>query len=1155
MTAPQEVELARLLPSLQEGTKTGTLKIWGDSDRVKYIYFKRGIVELLKTRVSRTLLGKALLKRHKLSEDQLNAALERQKAASNSLRLGEILVGMGIVKESDVHQALAYQIAEEIFELFTWPTAYTEFFRGQPPLDIFEPEDLQARVSLSPIQLTREAIRRQNELQDIRRSIPSLKDVYSRTSKAYRAENETNPAISEVLSCLNAQRNVEELLDIVRAPDLVALRVLVKLVTDGDAVPLAAQELLALGQELEDRGQFESARDRYLRAEELGHPDFDLPRKIGQIGEALGDMPEACRRYMIYADRCSQAGYPDVAIQTLDRVLELDGSLHKARERRAELLAKLARALAESKSPEAPAKLAQATAEYELLLGFLTTAAEQRPILSELVALQPKRDDLREQMAMVSLELGDHAEAVIDLQELAMNALEAEELERAAGILEKILEIDSGDLMTLQSLAATYTKLGNPEGALRQYRRWVKSLEDSGLAAASRDTLVDIYEKIVELDPNDTAGRKFLAEAYEEKKHSDKAVGNYKKMVESLRATGGNDEELLEALTKLCELTPSDFDLVLERASLAQKLGKAADGSATMTLRSVAEAAQLQGDTASSQEAWTRLLAAEPGNLDGHLALAKLQVQNKEDEAAAKRCAAVFELALIAGSEDVAYEAVKLLLDAEPDVPAHRERLARIQVLRKREDEAARTLVRAARRARDDENFGLARSWSRRALELDATCDDARDLLENLKHVGANASAQPGPSPYQTGPTVKATITGGGRGTIIHSQVSSKSTKRVGGIADRLRNMKLGGPSAPRVSASEGRVISTKASSAMNKLRAMKGGGSSASQDALPADKKVSKGPEAPGDAADAAVSKKASSAMDRLRAMKSGGGSSKPPAGAATKKVSKGPEAPGEAAEAAVSKKASSAMDRLRAMKSGGGSSKPPAGAATKKVSKGPEAPGEAAEAAVSKKASSAMDRLRAMKSGGGGSKPPAGAATKKVSKGPEAPGEAADPGVSKKASSAMDRLRAMKSGGGGSSKPSAGAAATKVSKGPEAPGEAADAEVSKKASSAMDRLRALKAGGSSKPPAGASGTKVSKGPEAPGVAAEAGVSKKASSAMDRLRALRGGGGSSKPKASETKISKGPEAPGEAADAAVSKKASSAMDRLRALKAANKES
>ncbi|RMG09087.1 MAG: DUF4388 domain-containing protein, partial [Planctomycetota bacterium] len=995
-----DVELARLLPSLEEGKKTGTLKVTGDGGRKKYIYFKRGLIELLKTRVSRTLLGKALLKRHKLTSDQLTAALERQKAASGNLRLGEILVGMGIVKESDVQQALAYQIAEEVFELFTWPLVMTEFYAGQPPLDIFEPEDLQARVSLSPARLTNEAIRRQNELQDIRRTIPSLMDVYALTPHAYRAENEGNPAIAEVLSCINAQRTVEELLDVVRAPDLVALRVLVKMIHDGDVVPFSAQELLTLGQELEERGEFERARDRYLRAEELGYQDFELPRRIGQIAEALGDRSEACRRYLVYADRCDQSGYPDVALATLERVLELDPEQRKGRERYAELLVKTARTQG---GAEAEQKLAQAAEEYERLLQSLESPQERQPILAELVALRPERMDLREALAMNALEQGDHAQAVLDLQELAQGALDAGDLQRAAKIFEKVLEIDSGDIMAVQQLADTYQKLGDAQGAVRQFLSLARNLEESGLAAANPAALVEVYEKVIALDPGNTKARKFLAGAYEGKAQADKAISHYSKIVESLRASGPS-EELFEALVKLCELKPGDPELALERFTLGKKLGK---GVADVgDLRAVAEAALLSGDAKTAMEVWTGLLAEEPGDLSGHIALAKLLQQEKQDADAAGRCAAVFELALVAGNEDLAYEAVKLLLDVEPDVPQHRERLARIQVLRGRRDEAARTLVRAARRARDDENFGLAKDWARRALDLDAACDDARDLLENLKQRAAGAASQPVTTVVHQGPAVQATIVGGSaRGPQIEGK---KHSKRVGSTIDRLRSMKLGGgPKAPAPTSSEGRVLSKKASSAMDKLRAMKrGGGAQGSSAAGPAlsarpsaGQKISKGPEAPGNAADVVVSKKASSAMDKLRAMKRGGvqgSSAAGPALSAGQKISKGPEAPGNAADAAVSKKASSAMDKLRALRGGGGgggggSSAGPAPGAGQKISKGPEAPGDAADAAVSKKATSAMDRLRALRAGGGGggsSAGPAPGAGQKISKGPEAPG-----------------------------------------------------------------------------------------------------------------------------------------------------------------------
>ncbi|MGE0712947.1 MAG: tetratricopeptide repeat protein [Planctomycetota bacterium] len=1234
----QEQDFAGLLTQLQEQQKTGTLKLRSGERRLqctKYVYLKRGTVELLKATRSRTLLGKALLKRHKLTQEQLDAALERQRAASNSLRLGEILVGMGIVKESDVHQALAYQIAEEIFELFTWDEIEGEFVRGEPPQDIFEREDLQARVSLSPVQLARQAIKRQNELADIGRTLPSKQDVYAPTPRAYRSENEQAPAINEVLTCLDGQRNVEELLDVVRAPDLVALRVLARMVHEGDAAPLSAAELLGLGQALEERGEFERARDRYLRVEDLAYPDFDLPRRIGQIAEALGDVPEACRRYFVYADRCDQSGYPDVAMATLERVLELDPEQRRARERFAELLTKSARALGDG---EGRALAEQAVLQYERVLQDTPDAEDRRRILVELQSLLPEREDLKERLVHVSIEVGDTAQAVLELQDLAANALIEQDLGRAVELLEKIVELDPDDIMALQSLGDTYAKLGRTEEAVGQYLSFAKSLEASGLAAASADTLVDIYEKVVELDPENTSARRYLAIAYEGKENAQKAISNYSRMVEGLRKQDGAEAELLGALERLSELKPADLGVALERARLAKQLGRGAES--LSIFRTVAATAQVQGDDQKAMAALKELLNESPGDLDGHLALAKLQAQSGQDAEAGRRCGAVFELAVIAERYELAYEAVKHALDAQPDEPRHRERLARIQVQRGRNDEAARTLVRAARRARDDEDLGVCRQWARRALELDATCDDARDLLESLRRARVSSEFPEGQAAEPLRETVQATITGGGGAPSIQGMTSK--SKRVGNIADRLRNMKLG-PEAPRTSSSETQKLSRKANSAMSRLRALRGGdGDGDSDESGPAagvdgaasgggERAISKGPEAPGEAADAVVSQKSKSSLSKLRQLRAGGSSAEqsgPPAleaaGGGGPAISKGPEAPGEAADASVSQKSRSSLSKLRQLRAGGSSAEQSApleaagGGGGPAISKGPEAPGEAADASVSQKSKSSLSKLRQLRAGGGAAPEPAaapdaagegGGGGPAISKGPEAPGAAADPGVSKKSksslsklralrgggapemdaapaqpsetpptaqqtaastsaapSSAMERLRALRGGGGAATPsvaPAPGPGPGAVSKGPEAPGEAADAEVSEKASSALDRLRALRGGGGSAPaPAPGAASQVSPGPEAPGQAAGAAVTEKASSALSRLRALRSGGGAAASGAAAAPaaaapaaaapgaVSKGPEAPGEAADQQVSKKASSAMSRLRSLKA-----
>ncbi|MEZ6188979.1 MAG: tetratricopeptide repeat protein [Planctomycetota bacterium] len=962
----EETNLGEFLASLVDHPKTGTFKLSGPDGRVKYIYFKRGTIELLKTSRSKTLLGKALLKRRKLTTEQLDAALERQKAANANLRLGEILVGMGIVLESDVHQALAYQIAEEVFELFTWPGIKSEFYRGEPPLDIFEVEDLQARVSLSPVQLAREAVRRKKELTEIQRTIPSMRDVYVPTPNAYKSDKSNNLAVQEVFSCLDGQRNVEELLDVVRAPDLVAMRVLVKMKLDGQAVPLAGQELIALGQSLEDRGEFARARSRYLRAEELGYPDFDLPRRIGQIAEALGDTQEACRRYVTYADRCDQSGYPDVAAQTLARVLELDPNQTQARELHAEILAKRARALEEAGEPSAE-KTAAAIEEYETLFLQYGAAEDKRRVLTALMTLSPDRLDLRERQAELSLEAGDRGEAIEDFQELAMAYLEDEKLEQAVEVLRRILEVEPGEILALQSLAATYARMGRTEQAVSQYLQFAKTFEDSGLAVASNETLIDIYERIVDLDPQNTEARKFLASAYQGKEEADKSVANYQSMVDSLREQG-NSEELYEVLGQLCKLKPGDLELTLERARLARELGRSEEGAAL--LHQVADAATQTGDTKGAQAALEELLRQAPGDLNAHLALAKHEAQTKRHKRAARRCAAVFDLAVIAGNYAVAEEAVKRAMDHEPDEPEHRERLARVLVHHERNDEAARTLVRAARRARDDENLGMARQWARRALELDGTCDDARDLLENLRAAPAASgfgATERGPAPAERPATIAATITGGPKVASIEGM--------------RTKTRKMGG--------------------ALSKLRAMKGGGAPPPTEVT---EKVSPGPEGPGREAEAQVSRKAKNAMSRLKALKSGGDDAPQPS---QHKISKGPEAPGDAADATVVKKTTSAMSRLKALKSGGGDDAPQP--SQHKISKGPEAPGDAADEQVSQKASSAMSRLKALKSGG---PKPAEKSPPKISKGPEAPGEAADEKVSKKANSAMNRLRALKGG-----------------------------------------------------------------------------------------------------------------------------------------------
>src|SRR5690606_6826169 len=136
----------------------------------------------------------------------------------------------------------------------------------------------------------------------------------------------------------------------------------------------------------------------------------------------------------------------------------------------------------------------------------------------------------------------------------------------------------------------------------------------------------------------------------------------------------------------------------------------------------------------------------------------------------------------------------------------------------------------------------------------------------------------------------------GGAQTVSIETFKAK-TRKIGGIAERLRSLAGGGPVAPVPPQVDGEA-------------------------------KAATGAEGPGDAT---LSRKASSAMNKLRALKSGAassggaadadGSGEAPLTAPPAAMPKGPEGPGEAVDEGLAKKASSAMSRLKALKAGGGS------------------------------------------------------------------------------------------------------------------------------------------------------------------------------------------------------------------------------------------
>jgi hypothetical protein len=118
-----------LLQFLAAGRKSGTLKI-GRGPIVKQIYLKDGLIVGSNSNDPKELIGQALLHYGKISEDQLQVAMQAHRQSGE--RLGRALTERGFVTEEAITEVLRTRTLEIIYDLFIWEEAEFEFIENDP---------------------------------------------------------------------------------------------------------------------------------------------------------------------------------------------------------------------------------------------------------------------------------------------------------------------------------------------------------------------------------------------------------------------------------------------------------------------------------------------------------------------------------------------------------------------------------------------------------------------------------------------------------------------------------------------------------------------------------------------------------------------------------------------------------------------------------------------------------------------------------------------------------------------------------------------------------------------------------------------------------------------------------------------------------------
>ena len=189
------IGLGEVFQMISMSQKEGTL-IVQDSESRKCVFFGVSGVQLLSSGRRKGLkLGDMLLRAGKVTEAQLEDALENARIQKK--KLGEVLVESGMVTEDEIKAIVREQIEEEIYDLFLWKKADFEFIEGPAADELKDPDAQVTALSFDVNGLLLEAVRRSDEWAVINQSIPSIDSIFTFVSESDRHEEDkiaTDPA-------------------------------------------------------------------------------------------------------------------------------------------------------------------------------------------------------------------------------------------------------------------------------------------------------------------------------------------------------------------------------------------------------------------------------------------------------------------------------------------------------------------------------------------------------------------------------------------------------------------------------------------------------------------------------------------------------------------------------------------------------------------------------------------------------------------------------------------------------------------------------------------------------------------------------------------------------------------------------------------------
>ncbi|MGH2754177.1 MAG: DUF4388 domain-containing protein [Actinomycetota bacterium] len=217
--------LADVFRLLSLANKTGKLEVQRSAGSGR-VFFRDGEIYYADSTMTREPLGKKLIRARAVTETQLMKALDQ--AAAGEGRVGDILVASGVATTEQLQGAVKQQIEDAVFEMLRWDLGE---FSWDPRVEA----DVEVHLAVSVENLIMEASRRLDELELIKRKIPSEETVPGMAPSPPEGAVEINitPEEWRILVLIDGQRTVREIAEGSGWDGFVTMRTLYGLVSAG----------------------------------------------------------------------------------------------------------------------------------------------------------------------------------------------------------------------------------------------------------------------------------------------------------------------------------------------------------------------------------------------------------------------------------------------------------------------------------------------------------------------------------------------------------------------------------------------------------------------------------------------------------------------------------------------------------------------------------------------------------------------------------------------------------------------------------------------------------------------------------------------------------------------------------------------------------